>query len=512
MAIIPVNIENLKPDKEYLVTVRSKNSDVNVVSQYADSIRFSTPKDSTIPNAPTGLELAVSFFSVLFKFDVSVDEDAETYEYELYAESQVEIVEAVYQPKSGEIPHRTGFSASNVFLISVESNSSTTETGTTTNPVKYYGRVRTIDTSGNHSDWSQIVQSGDTPLIDEEYIGSLTAAKITAGTIGAYTISLNGQSSIIKSSTYDFSSASPSGWYIEGDGSFSFGGNNGINYDGSTVVIGTDVQVQANLSADSLSVGSGGNILNINDSINSGGGGMTLGSGGNNYWYANGYFRTGDATNYMQWDGTSLSIRGTLQFPDGSTPGTFDNGDALTSGTIGGVTISSSKIYIGTGTWNSSNTAFYVDNSGNFSLKDKFSWNSSSDTLNITGTIVASVFKTNDTSGNRIEIIPDVASQTANADSIRFYSGASGENSNNTASIRNESGTLTISAGGLAPTGGTSNKITFGSIDNGAQFNGSAFSSAYTSVNNDFYFRNIAYGTLANRPSSTAVGSIYLTI
>ncbi len=30
MAIIPVNIENLKPNKEYIVTVRSKNNDVNV--------------------------------------------------------------------------------------------------------------------------------------------------------------------------------------------------------------------------------------------------------------------------------------------------------------------------------------------------------------------------------------------------------------------------------------------------------------------------------------------------
>ena len=107
MAIISKNIENLKPDKEYVVTVRAKNPDVNVVSNYSDSIRFRTPTDSTIPNAPTNLELAVSFFNVLFKYDVSIDDDVLEYEYELYQESQVELVNSIYQPKSGETPHRT---------------------------------------------------------------------------------------------------------------------------------------------------------------------------------------------------------------------------------------------------------------------------------------------------------------------------------------------------------------------------------------------------------------------
>ena len=45
------------------------------------------------------------------------------------------------------------------------------------------------------------------------------------------------------------------------------------------------------------------------------------------------------------------------------------------------------KIYIGTGTYNNSNTAFYVDNSNNFSLGDKLSWNGSA--LSVTGTINA---------------------------------------------------------------------------------------------------------------------------
>ena len=76
MSIVSKNIENLKPNKEYIVTVRAKNNDINVLSGYTDSVRFRTPTDSTIPNAPSNLVLAASFLNVLFKYTDSVDEDA----------------------------------------------------------------------------------------------------------------------------------------------------------------------------------------------------------------------------------------------------------------------------------------------------------------------------------------------------------------------------------------------------------------------------------------------------
>ncbi len=41
------------------------------------------------------------------------------------------------------------------------------------------------------------------------------------------------------------------------------------------------------------------------------------------------------------------------------------------------------KMYVGTGSYGNSNTAFYVDGSSNFSLGDKLTWNNS--TLNVTG-------------------------------------------------------------------------------------------------------------------------------
>lgn len=58
------------------------------------------------------------------------------------------------------------------------------------------------------------------------------------------------------------------------------------------------------------------------------------------------------------------------------------NGGAIT---LDGI---NKKIYIGTGTHNNSNTSFYVDNSGKFSLKDKLVWDGT--TLSITGNITVS--------------------------------------------------------------------------------------------------------------------------
>jgi hypothetical protein len=56
------------------------------------------------------------------------------------------------------------------------------------------------------------------------------------------------------------------------------------------------------------------------------------------------------------------------------------------SGSIGGVNVGSSKIYVGTGTYNNANTGFYLDSSGNFSLKDKLSFDGTTLTVNGGGT------------------------------------------------------------------------------------------------------------------------------
>lgn len=541
MVILKNKLENLKPGRQYLLSVRSKNADLNVLSGYTDTIRFEVPADSTIPDALTNLKLYSGLENVMFVFDYSENLDIDRYEYQLYQNEDM----------SDEGGPLTGFADANVFTVRV-SNLRLEEDGEGLWP--YWGRVRAIDTSGNIGPWTPLIETDPhTPLIDNQYIGSLTASKITAGTIGAHTINLNGSNSIIQSTTYDDSDGDL-GWQIRGDGHFSLGGPNGITYNNSTITIGSDVQVQANLAADSISVGSGANQLNINDAINGNAGGMTLGDPSYNYWYANGQFRTGNATNYLLWNGTSVTIRGTLQFADGSTPGTFDNGDALTSGTIAGLTIGSTKMYYGTGTFNNANTPFYVDNIGQFSLGSSLSWNGN--TLTIAGNSATSLITGAQVNTNVTAISGGVITTgTINLNNVNVQTGSSGARLQiNSTGIKayNSSGTNTVSIGsdgtasftgeitassgtiggwniGTAASGGSSFP---GSIyvTNGGQLSlmsptGVAWFSAgiiTTQVNgftsgvttnggalSNMFIRNIQYG--GGRPSGGAIGDIYLS-
>ena len=61
----------------------------------------------------------------------------------------------------------------------------------------------------------------------------------------------------------------------------------------------------------------------------------------------------------LTWDGSALTVKGTIE---------------ATAGHIGGVTMASSKIYTGVGTWGNSNTPFYVGDDGSFALGSKITW------------------------------------------------------------------------------------------------------------------------------------------
>jgi len=107
----------------------------------------------------------------------------------------------------------------------------------------------------------------------------------------------------------------------------------------------------------------------------------------------------------LTWDGTTLSVKGVIQVSDGTEVTTatvtgaasgstaLQSGQTgkslgLTGGSVGGVTIASTKIYVGTGTWGNANTGFYVDNTGQMSLKDKLTWDGT--TLSVKGVIQVS--------------------------------------------------------------------------------------------------------------------------
>lgn len=67
---------------------------------------------------------------------------------------------------------------------------------------------------------------------------------------------------------------------------------------------------------------------------------------------------------------------------DANGDATFAGTVTATAGSFGGINIDSAKIYTGTGTWGNANTGFYADSAGQFSLKDKLTWNGTSLTIN----------------------------------------------------------------------------------------------------------------------------------
>jgi len=191
---------------------------------------ISVPKDSTIPGVPTNLKLYASYETVMFVFDNGADTDLSSYEYELYNQSQISGTAGNYTITG--TPLSTGFATANVFTVAV-TNSSKDNLGIIT-AKSYYGRLRSVDTSANNSPWTGLVLTDQsTPLIDSQYINTLTASKITAGTIGSHEIILSqsgtasdyvapANMSVIRSSDYS-ESPTYSGWIIKGDGNAEFG-------------------------------------------------------------------------------------------------------------------------------------------------------------------------------------------------------------------------------------------------------------------------------------------------
>ena len=89
------------------------------------------------------------------------------------------------------------------------------------------------------------------------------------------------------------------------------------------------------------------------------------------------------STNYVSGSaGWKIQKSGVVEFEEATIRGNI----SATTGSIGGINVSTDKIYVGTGTFNNANTAFYADDGGQFSLKDKLSWNGTALTIDGGGT------------------------------------------------------------------------------------------------------------------------------
>lgn len=439
MATIKKTIQNLKPGKQYLLTVKPKDVELNVLLDPASAVRFTIPSDLTQPAELGDLTIVGNYKSIMISFNPSNESDLRGYNYEVYLPEDIAQSGSTYVIINGSTPYLSGFSASNVITVDVPQNSETTNqvdanTGVTT-PVTtakiYYARVQSIDTSANKSAWTPIVASTATTFIDSAHIVNLTASKITAGTIGAHTITMAGGTSVIRSSTFDgvdvgggsYANAT-TGWLINGSGrayfydatiagSIDIGGYDsgsfhvdadGNLWSGSGTLVNAPFKVlkEGDVTANTITTKNLTLTGNTSMSTNSK---IYLGVGVYNntntpfYVDSNSQFSLG---NKLTWNGNTLTIQGALKLENGSdVVDATDISNAIDEfgntiyedGFIGGLTITSTQMYYGAGSWNSSDTAFYVaanasTGQADFSLGNKLTWNGS--TLSVTGSINAS--------------------------------------------------------------------------------------------------------------------------
>jgi len=120
------------------------------------------------------------------------------------------------------------------------------------------------------------------------------------------------------------------------------------------------------------------------------------------------------AIGFLETSSADLILTGGLFEPIALESAPFA-GDARNSGTVGGISITGSKLYAGTGAWGNSNTGFYLDSGGDFSLKNKLKFDASEATLTLDGQLNATRITVG--SGD------DTAAMQSTGD-VRFWAGS----------------------------------------------------------------------------------------
>ena len=138
-------------------------------------------------------------------------------------------------------------------------------------------------------------------------------------------------------------------------------------------IITDDVTIEGSLSANSISTPTGGSPKAV-----------ITDQGFASFVSASiaGFEISGDTINSTN-DNLILKSSGQITASAVSMSGNID----ATGGSIGGIKMDSGKIFTGTGTYSNSNTGFYLDSTGDFSLQDKFVWDASENSLAVVGNI-----------------------------------------------------------------------------------------------------------------------------
>ena len=204
-----------------------------------------------------------------------------------------------------------------------------------------------------------------------------------------------------------------------------------------------------------------------------------------------GTFEAGDGTFRGNITATSITLEGTsitnsqlatgVQDSLGLADSALQDGDTsvnlgLDDGSIAGISINSTKLYAGTGTWANSNTGFYLDNTGKFSLKDKFFYNPTNNLLTVDGNITADVI----TAKENLVVLGDLEASSMAAGSItramfsqdaldEIYGALATSVGGSNGDYKEASGNFTTS-GGTVTVGTSSDKFDHGTADVDVEF------------------------------------------
>ncbi len=124
----------------------------------------------------------------------------------------------------------------------------------------------------------------------------------------------------------------------------------------------------------------------------------------NNYWFINNLFKVGSPISFVSWDGATLRVTGEVNATAGNFTNTITVGsNATLSNRItiaGGATAGTTRIYSGVGTYANTNTPFYLDAAGNFSIGDRLSYTTATGlAINGSGSFSGSISATGGTIG-----------------------------------------------------------------------------------------------------------------
>jgi hypothetical protein len=184
-------------------------------------------------------------------------------------------------------------------------------------------------------------------------------------------------------------------WYD--NGKFSLGtGTKRVYFDGTDVTITSDVIIEGGLTADSLTIGTSPTILKIDENVKDDNDGIYIND--YNYWYTDGRFAAGGVAGGIVWNNTNFIVTGKINATSGYI-GTSSNGWNINSSSI--VSNGNSSLVVGSGTstiklnatgintstyigissgtpeYNNSNTPFYADAAGRFSINNRVVWDPS---------------------------------------------------------------------------------------------------------------------------------------